>query len=209
MFTGLVEAVAEVIEARRSGEALRLTVRRPEAFEGVAIGDSIAVSGVCLTAVTVDPALHFDAVAETIGRSTLTALRAGDAVNLERSLAIGDRLGGHFVQGHVDGTATVAAIEPKGIWRFRTEPALTAMMIPKGSVTVDGISLTLVDVGRDSFTISLIPHTLATTTMGRRKAGDRVNIEADILGKWVRKLLGAQGVSTELTEDALKRFGFV
>ena len=208
MFTGLVEAISEVLAASRSGSSIRIEVRRPDLFDDARTGDSISVSGACLTAVEVGATLRFDAVAETLRRTTLGEFRGGSLVNLERSLAVGDRLGGHFVQGHVDGVATLAMVEPDGVYRFRAGAELTAMMIPKGSVTLDGVSLTLVEVAADCFTVSLIPYTLETTTLGRKKIGDRLNVETDILGKWVKKLLGLEGASIGLTEKTLRRFGF-
>lgn len=159
----------------------------------VAIGDSISISGCCLTVIAIrDGAFEFEAGLETLSKTSLGDLRAGDSVNLERSLAVGSRLGGHFVQGHVDGTATVGHIDRTGDWVdmwFQTPPELLRLMVPKGSVAVDGISLTVVNLSPDRFSVALIPHTLQVTTLGRRACGDRVNIETDVLGKYVDRLL--------------------
>ena len=158
------------------------------------MGESVAVNGCCLTVVALDgEAFEVQAGPETLLRTNLGGLEAGDAVNLERSLRVGDRLGGHFVQGHVDATAELVERRPEGEWdflRFRVDPRWTPLMVEKGSIAVDGVSLTLVEVGEDWFSIMLIPHTLAVTTLGTRRVGDRVNIEADMLAKHVQKLVG-------------------
>jgi riboflavin synthase len=158
------------------------------------MGESVAVNGCCLTVVAMSgESFEAQAGPETLLRTNLGSKRPGDRINLERSLRLSDRLGGHFVQGHVDATASLLERRPEGEWdflAFRIEPEWTALMVPKGSIAVDGVSLTLVDVGTDSFSIMLIPHTLAVTTLGLLKPGDRVNIETDMLAKHVRKLLG-------------------
>lgn len=197
MFTGLVEGRGLVCELRPVGTAIRLVIEPPATMmDGCAIGDSIAINGCCLTVVEIaGNRWAFDAGSETLSKTNLGDLRANHPINLERPLQPHSRLGGHFVQGHVDGVGEVAAIERDGEWvtmRFRVPKTLADLMVPKGSVAVDGISLTLVDVGDDSFSVALIPHTLDVTTLGVRKAGDRVNIETDILGKYVQKLLGGR-----------------
>jgi riboflavin synthase len=159
-----------------------------------AIGDSIAINGCCLTLVAVSRgSWAFQAGSETLSRTNLGRLQPGDAVNLERSLRPTDRLGGHFVQGHVDDVGHVDAIEREGEWThmsFRVPARLTRQMVSKGSVTVDGVSLTLVQVEAERFSVALIPHTLDATTLGLRNVGDAVNIETDVLGKYVEKMLG-------------------
>jgi riboflavin synthase len=159
----------------------------------VAIGDSIAINGCCLTVVFFDETRwEFQAGEETLSKTSLGQLQVGSPVNLERSLPANGRLGGHFVQGHVDGTATVDSAEVDGEWVtiwFRVPRELASQLVPKGSVAVDGVSLTVVDVEEDRFSVALIPHTLDVTTLGIRKAGDRVNIETDILGKYVQKFM--------------------
>ncbi|MEX0716033.1 MAG: riboflavin synthase [Planctomycetaceae bacterium] len=194
MFTGLVEARGTVCEMHPAGDAAQLAVEVPPALtESARLGDSLAINGCCLTVVAIEGnRLAFDAGSETLTRTNLGALAAGDAVNLERPLAADGRLGGHFVQGHIDGTGTVERLDRAGEWItmwFRVPPPLARQMVSKGSVAVDGISLTLVDVEADRFSVALIPHTLEVTTLGTRQIGDRVNIETDILGKYVEKML--------------------
>jgi riboflavin synthase len=187
MFTGLVEALGRVESAGRAGAGARLTLRAPEDWSPeVRAGDSIAVSGVCLTAVSVGPGrLDFDLAEETL---------AGDPVNLERPLRLGAPVGGHLVLGHVDGVGRIVAVEAEGAGRRLTvvvPPALRPYLIPKGSVAVDGVSLTVAALDDTSFAATLIPHTLAVTTLGVRRAGARVNLEMDVLGKYVRAFLPA------------------
>lgn len=193
MFTGLVETLGTVDRLTPEGAGRRLTVRAAETAGKLTLGESVAVNGVCLTVVEHDAATcTFQAVPETLERTNLGSLKPGDRVNLERSLRVGDRLGGHIVQGHVDGVGTVDARLSDGQWLtvwFRCPPALTAEMVSKGSVAVDGISLTLVDVTADRFSVALIPHTLAVTTLGFKRPGDAVNLETDVLGKYVVKYL--------------------
>ncbi|QDV38855.1 riboflavin synthase [Tautonia plasticadhaerens] len=196
MFTGLVEVLGRVDRVVEEEVGRRFALRWPglDPGEPMAMGESVAVNGCCLTVVALDgEAFEVQAGPETLLRTNLGSLEAGDAVNLERSLRVGDRLGGHFVQGHVDATAELVERRPEGEWdflRFRIDPRWTPLMVEKGSIAVDGVSLTLVDVGGDWFSIMLIPHTLAVTTLGTRRAGDRVNIEADMLAKHVQKLVG-------------------
>ncbi|MEZ6130039.1 MAG: riboflavin synthase [Planctomycetaceae bacterium] len=200
MFTGLVEGQGTVRILKQEPAGLRLTILPSgDAFltSNVAIGDSIAVSGCCLTVVKISSdGLDFEAGTETLSKTSLNTLVEGSSVNLERSLAVGDRLGGHFVQGHVDGIATVDGIHREGEWVdmwFRVPESMTSLMVPKGSIAVDGISLTLVNVEADRFSVALIPHTLEVTTLGQRQVGDAVNIELDILGKYVARLLRGDG----------------
>ncbi|HUG91112.1 MAG TPA: riboflavin synthase [Planctomycetaceae bacterium] len=197
MFTGLVEVRGTVVALEPAGNAVRLHVEAPPTLAGgCRIGDSVAINGCCLTVVEIDgPRWTFEAGPETLSKTNLGRLRRGDAVNLERSLPAAGRLGGHFVQGHVDGTGEVAAIDRDGEWvtmQFRVPGPLAVQLVPKGSVAVDGVSLTLVDVQRDAFSVALIPHTLEMTTLGLRRVGDVVNVETDILGKYVQKFLAAR-----------------
>ena len=196
MFTGLVEGQGIVRFLKQESAGLRLTILpSTDSFAptDVEIGDSISICGCCLTVVKIhDDGLDFEAGEETLSKTSLGDLAEGATVNLERSLAVGARLGGHFVQGHVDGVATVDAIDRTGEWVdmwFRLPANMTQLMVPKGSVAVDGISLTLVNVEEERFSVALIPHTLDVTTLGKRNVGDRVNIELDILGKYVAKLM--------------------
>jgi riboflavin synthase len=199
MFTGLVEALGQVAQVAEEGPGRRLTLVWPaqSMAEPLALGESVAVNGCCLTVVTVAPggvagAFDVQAGPETLLRTNLGGLHPGDPVNLERALRAGDRLGGHFVQGHIDTTAVLRERRPEGDWEFLAfdiDPAWTPLMVQKGSIAVDGVSLTLVDVARAGFSVMLIPHTLAVTTLGALRPGARVNIEADILAKHVAKLL--------------------
>lgn len=195
MFTGLVEGQATVRGVIPEGAAVRLVLEMPPEFAGEAhLGDSIALNGCCLTVVAIDGSnFDFQAGTETLSKTNLGTLRPGSLVNVERAVAVGARLGGHFVQGHVDGTGHVERIEQDGEWTtmwFQVPRPLTQQMVHKGSITVDGISLTLVNVEAERFSVALIPHTLAVTTLGQRAVGDTVNIETDILGKYVQKLIG-------------------
>jgi len=193
MFTGLVESLATIARAEDVAAGRRLTVR-DSMGPRLAIGESVAVNGACLTVVEArEDEFAFEVGPETLLKTNLGALRAGDRVNLERSLKVGDRLGGHFVQGHVDAVGTIDARARNGDWEdvwFRCPAELTRFMVPKGSIAVDGISLTLVNVEAHRFSVMLIPHTQAMTTLGFKKPGDPVNLEADMLAKHVAKLLG-------------------
>ena len=193
MFTGIVEELGQVEALSLSGESTELTLRGELACRGTAIGDSIAVNGVCLTVTALEgPLLTFGVAPETLGRTNLGDLRAGDMVNLERSLPADGRLGGHFVQGHVDGTGRLAHMEPDGdSLRVAVEaaPELLRYMVPKGYVAVDGASLTLIDVPADGFTFMLVAYTQQHIAFPVRPLGSRVNIEVDILAKYAEKFL--------------------
>lgn len=195
MFTGLVEGRGLLARRVEEGPAVRLEILPPPELpsDGVDVGDSIAINGCCLTLVTLeDGHWVFQAGQETLERTNLGGVAQGTAVNLERSLPVDGRIGGHFVQGHVDGTGTVDRIARDGEWTtmwFRASTELTRLMVPKGSIAVDGISLTLVNVESERFSVALIPHTLEVTTLGERSLGDQVNLETDILGKYVAKLV--------------------
>jgi riboflavin synthase len=193
MFTGLVESLGTVTRAEDTGAGRRLAVRDPIGPR-LAVGESVAVNGVCLTVVeTRGEEFAFEVGPETLLRTNLGGLRTGDRVNLERALRVGDRLGGHFVQGHVDAVGTIDRRARNGDWEdvwFRCPAELTRLMVPKGSIAVDGISLTIVNVEAERFSVMLIPHTQAVTTLGFKKVGDPVNLEADMLARHVAKLLG-------------------
>ena len=197
MFTGIIEELGEVIDWKAAGDAARLTVRAPLAVSDAAHGDSISVSGVCLTVVDQGPDwFTADVMAETIRMSTLTDPKPGDRVNLERAAKVGDRLGGHIVQGHIDGTSQVLEITEGSAWRvvrFSLAPDIAGLVARKGSIALDGVSLTVSDVGRDVdtdwFEVSLIPETLEVTTLGLKKPGDLVNVETDILARHEQRML--------------------
>ncbi|HEX4143831.1 MAG TPA: riboflavin synthase [Pirellulales bacterium] len=197
MFTGIVRQLAPVAEVVSQGPGNRLVVEAGSLATAAAIGDSVAMNGCCLTVVdTQGGRWSFDAGPETLARTNLGRLQAGSLVNLEPALRVGEPLGGHWVTGHVDCTAALATRQDDRDWStfwFALEPRWTAQMVPKGSVTVDGVSLTLVDVAADRFSVALIPHTLAATTLGRLAVGERVNIETDVLAKYVEKCLAASG----------------
>ncbi|MFD7325397.1 riboflavin synthase [Streptomyces sp. NPDC059875] len=194
MFTGIVEELGEVTAVEKLADASRFRLRGPLVTEGAKHGDSIAVNGVCLTVVEFgDGEFTADVMAETLKRSSLGALDVGSRVNLERPMAVGDRLGGHIVQGHVDGTGTILDRTPSENWeivKVALPAHLSRYVVEKGSITVDGVSLTVVEAADDWFTISLIPTTLALTTLGIKQSGDPVNLEVDVIAKYVERLLG-------------------
>lgn len=192
MFTGIVEELGHVVATEDLPDAARIRIAGPIVTSDAKHGDSIAVNGVCLTVVEVeDGAFTADVMRETLHRSSLAKVAAGDRVNLERAAAVGQRLGGHIVQGHVDGTGSILAREKAEHWEMvhiGLPPSLSRYVVEKGSITVDGVSLTVVAVSEDQFTVSLIPTTLDLTTLGRRLPGDVVNLEVDVLAKYVERL---------------------
>ena len=196
MFTGLVESLGAVRELNADGAGRLLVIEAPALAAELAPGESVAVNGACLTVTARDAATcRFQAGPETLRRTNLGALRPGDRVNLERSLRVGDRLGGHIVQGHIDGIGRIDRAARDGEWLtvwFGCPSELCAQMVSKGSVAVDGVSLTLVDVEDGRFSVALIPHTLAHTTLGFKQPGDAVNLETDLLAKYVQKCLFLQ-----------------
>jgi len=197
MFTGLVESLGRVSAVVAEPPGVRLVVDAGEIAAAATLGESICVSGCCLSVVRVDgPRLEFQLGPETLVRTSLGRLGPGDKVNLERSLRLSDRLGGHLVTGHVDGRGHLVSRLVEGDWvtcRFSAPPALLAQMAAKGSVTIDGVSLTLVDVAPEWFSVALIPHTLAVTTLGRLAEGDPVNLETDLVFKYVARFVEGRG----------------
>ena len=205
MFTGLIEEIGEVTAIEPVDNALRLTVSARKALDGVAHGDSIAVSGVCLTVIHyTDADFTADVMGQTLAMSSLEGVELGRRVNLERAAQVGDRLGGHIVQGHVDGTATVVNVRSEGNWRvlrFELAREFARLLVDKGSVTVDGVSLTVSNISPATeatqwFEVSLIPETLTATTLGSRGAGDLVNIETDIIARHVERMRAFDGDTT-------------
>ncbi|MFF1574165.1 riboflavin synthase [Leifsonia sp. NPDC058292] len=198
MFTGIIEELGEITAVDLADDAARITVRGPIAVSDAKHGDSISVSGVCLTVIGQDAdTFTADVMAETLAMSTLDGVTPGRRVNLERAAQVGDRLGGHIVQGHIDGTATIIAITDGSAWRvvrLSLDPEHAPLVARKGSIAIDGVSLTVSAVGGGLddgwFEVSLIPETLAATTLGDRVVGDRVNIETDILARHVERMLG-------------------
>ena len=192
MFTGIVVTTGRVVKARERKGAMDLEIEAPRIAREVDVGDSVAVNGVCLTAVKASRrSLRFDAIEETLARSTLGALRRGSRVNLELAARLSDRLGGHLVQGHVDGLARVVRVEredeAKRVW-FEASTELLRYMVAKGSIALDGVSLTLADVGSRTFQVALIPHTLSATTLGQLGNDSVVNVEVDVIAKYVERL---------------------
>ncbi|MBF0785177.1 riboflavin synthase [Muribacter muris] len=214
MFTGIIEEVGKVAKIHKQGEFAVLTITGSKIFSDMQLGDSIAVNGVCLT-VTEFGSHHFcaDVMSETLNRTALGELQPNSPVNLERAMAANGRFGGHIVSGHIDGTGEIISITPAGnaVWyRIKAAPALMRYIIEKGSITIDGISLTVVDCDEGGFRVSIIPHTLAHTTLGTKKIGSRVNLENDIIGKYVEKLLRSPNSqpNSRLSEAFLKNAGF-
>jgi riboflavin synthase len=213
MFTGIVEELGTVDAIEPQGDALRLSIRAETVLDDVRLGDSIAVNGCCLTVVSVDDGVWTaDVMQETLDKTSLLGAGPGDRVNLERAVAAGDRLGGHLVQGHVDGVGTVTRRTPSEHWELveiSLPTELSRYLVDKGSITVDGVSLTVVATsldqrtGAQTFTVSLIPETLARTTLGFRTPGDRVNLEVDVIAKYVERLLGDRSaLSPTTSKDA-------
>ena len=195
MFTGLVEGTGKITALEPQGPGVRMVVDAGELAEGVTIGDSIANNGCCLTVVAIDGThLMFEAGPETLAKTSLGSKQVGDIVNLERSLQVGDRLGGHLVTGHVDAAGTLEERLDDEDWStfwFKVPQQLTRQMAPKGSITVEGVSLTLVDVEADRFSVALIPHTLEMTTLGKLQPGHIVNLETDLMAKYVEQQMSA------------------
>ena len=201
MFTGIVEELGSIESVEDQGDAIRLAIRASTVLEDVALGDSISVNGCCLTVAEVHPGSSgetaegvwtADVMQETLDKTALFGLRPGDRVNLERAVTVDKRLGGHIVQGHVDGVGSITARTPSAHWEvveIAMPRDLARYLVDKGSITVDGISLTVVEARDDSFTVSLIPETLSRTTLGFRQPGDHVNLEVDVLAKYVERLL--------------------
>ena len=197
MFAGIVEEVGRVVEAKPD----RLVIQAAAAREGIRVGDSVNVNGACLTAVEVeDNRFTVDVTPETLRRTNLGALKPGDAVDLERALAVTDRIGGHIVQGHVEATGKVISIEPEGdslVVRFQAPPQVMRYVVGKGFIAVDGISLTVVDRDSSSFSVSVIPYTRDHTVLGSRQAGDQVNLETDIVARYVEQFVNPDFVNPD------------
>ena len=217
MFTGIVEEVGTLKAIRKGAHSAVLEIQAKVVLEDIHLGDSIAVNGVCLTATSFSPSgFTADVMHETLNRSALSALRPGSRVNLERAMAANGRFGGHIVAGHVDGVGTVRRIEKddNAIWyTIAAGPEILRYVVEKGSITIDGISLTVARVDSDSFAISAIPHTVSVTVLADRKPGDQVNLETDIVGKYVEKLLQPPPPAEEerksgITREFLTRYGF-
>ena len=212
MFTGIIEEKGEVRSISSAGPSARLTVKAGLVLQGTSLGDSIAVNGVCLTVTDLsNDAFTADVMHETLDRSSLGSLRSGSAVNLERAMTMERRFGGHIVTGHIDGTGKIIDIKKDGnaIWyTISAGPRILRYIIEKGSVALDGISLTVATVTDRDFSVSVIPHTMAETNLSAKKAGDIINIENDCIGKYVEKLLEPYSGHSGITMDFLRQNGF-
>ena len=214
MFTGIIEEIGQVKTVRRGGRSAVLAISAPLITTGLNIGDSVAVNGVCLTATAITGgSFSADAMPETLSRSTLGSLAPGSRVNLERAMAANGRFGGHIVSGHIDGTAKLTALrrDDNAIWcELAAEPRLLRYIIEKGSVAIDGVSLTVADLTPGGFAVSIIPHTAGMTTLGSRRVGDTLNLECDIIGKYVERLLSpATPAEGGVTAELLSKYGFM
>lgn len=212
MFTGIIEEVGSVHAVIRGAHSAVLMIEANKVLEDVKLGDSIAVNGVCLTVTSfTKSSFNADVMHETMNRSSLGSLRSGSAVNLERAMSANGRFGGHIVAGHIDGTGTISSIrrDDNAIWYgIRTTKDILRYIIEKGSIAVDGISLTVARVSDVEFSVSVIPHTAMQTTLSQRRLGDIVNLENDCIGKYVEKLMGADAHQSSITKDFLMKFGY-
>ena len=217
MFTGIVEEIGTIEEVKRGSHSAELKIRAARVLEDVHVGDSIAVNGVCLTVTAFGGnVFSADVMHETLNRSSLAGMTRGRHVNLERAMAADGRFGGHIVAGHVDGTGKITGIrrDDTAVWfTVQASPEVMRYIVEKGSITIDGISLTVAAVGKTDFSVSTIPHTLAVTTLGEKKAGDTVNLENDIVGKYVEKFVAAPHPDSPspaegITQEFLSKYGF-
>lgn len=212
MFTGIIEEVGTVLALRRDGNVARLALRASRVRDDLRIGDSLATNGVCLTVESIEPAqIWLSMMPETLLRTTLGRLHPGTSVNLERALPLNGRLGGHLLAGHVDGVGElthIAGVGEERVLTFTMPRDLTRFVAPQGSIAVDGISLTVVDAETESFSVSLIRHTQGATTLNHRVAGDRVNLEVDLIARYLHRLLMARDTEAGLTESRLRALGY-
>ncbi|MGP1908287.1 riboflavin synthase [Metabacillus sp. JX24] len=212
MFTGIIEEIGTIGSMSGSDKAIEMTIHASKVLEDVRLGDSISVNGVCLTVTKfTSSSFTVDVMPETVKATSLNALKQGSNVNLERAMAAGGRFGGHFVTGHVDGTGTIIRKRPSAnavYYDIKTSRDLTSSIVMKGSIAIDGISLTIFGLENEQVTVSIIPHTLSETVLGGKEAGDIVNIECDMLGKYVKKFIDQSQGSSSITPDFLKENGF-
>ena len=212
MFTGIIEETGSVARVLQGGTSGEIKINASCVLEGTKLGDSIAVNGVCLTVTGLyDDGFTADVMPETLRRSNLGMLKSGDKVNLERAMAADGRFGGHIVSGHIDGTGEIVSLRNEGnaVWiRVRAKEEILELIVEKGSITIDGISLTVAALGTDYFEVSIIPHTGQQTTLLKKKPGDKVNLENDIIGKYVRRLMGKDPGKSGITMDFLAEHGF-
>ena len=216
MFTGIIEETGKVNHVSLNGNSGSIRIEAELVLSGTRLGDSIAVNGVCLTVTSVEAkSFTADVMAETLRRSNLGQLKSGSLVNLERAMSADGRFGGHIVSGHIDGTGIITALEQEGnaTWVYiHTSPDILNLIVEKGSIAIDGISLTVAKVGQEDFAVSIIPHTSSHTTLLKKKSGDVVNLENDIVGKYVQRLMGqsqpAPQYKSRITEEFLRENGF-
>lgn len=212
MFTGIVEETGTIRAIRKGGHSAIVTIGASAILDGLKLGDSVAVNGVCLTVVSLsDSAFAADVMHETMTRSNLWSLNAGRIVNLERAMPMNGRFGGHIVSGHIDGTGVIHSVQKdeNAVWyTVKAPPAILRYVIEKGSIAIDGISLTVAKVSAHDFSVSVIPHTAKSTTLGERRVGDTVNLENDCIGKYVEKLLGVPAQQSGISKELLSRYGF-
>ena len=212
MFTGIIEEVGKVQSIRKGRDSAAVLIGARTSLEGIRPGDSIAVNGVCLTVTSFSQSgFTADVMHETLNRSSRGSLRAGSPVNLERAMPANGRFGGHIVSGHIDGTGTISAItkDDNAVWyTVKTGPHILRYIIEKGSVAIDGVSLTVAKVHNDGFSVSIIPHTAAQTILSEERIGDVVNLENDCIAKYVERLLGSQSPKTAITTEFLAKHGF-
>lgn len=212
MFTGIIEEIGKVQSIRKGRDSAAVSIGARMILEGIRLGDSIAVNGVCLTVTSFSQnGFTADVMHETLNRSSLGSLRAGSPVNLERAMPANGRFGGHIVSGHIDGTGTISAItnDDNAVWyTVKTGPHILRYIIEKGSVAIDGVSLTVAKVHNDGFSVSIIPHTAAQTVLSEKRIGDIVNLENDCIAKYVERLLGSQPPKTAITSEFLAKHSF-
>ncbi|MCI5892270.1 MAG: riboflavin synthase [Clostridiales bacterium] len=212
MFTGIIEEIGELKSINRSSNSAVLTIGAKTVLEDIHLGDSIAVNGLCLTVVRFDKnSFSADVMPESLKRSSLGSLKTGNLVNLERAMPANGRFGGHIVAGHIDGTGIISSIrkDSNAVWyTIKTEQSILKYIVEKGSVAIDGISLTVAEVGSDSFSVSVIPHTAENTILPTKRTGDMVNLENDCIGKYVEKLMSADNANGGITREYLAKFGF-
>lgn len=216
MFTGIVEEIGTIKAMKPQKNAMELTISTKQLLSDVKLGDSIAVNGICLTVTSyTDTTFCVDVMNETLKRTSLSHLSCGSSVNLERAMSVQSRFGGHIVSGHIDGTGTITHIETDGIatlYTINSPSQITRYIVEKGSIAIDGISLTVVSVTEQSFSISVLPHTKAHTILHTKRNGDLVNLEVDLVGKYIEKLLlpyqDTQKVSSNITKEFLLKYGF-
>lgn len=212
MFTGIIEEIGTIESVKKGASSAVLRIQASKIMDDIHLGDSIAVNGVCLTVTTISTAgFASDVMHETMNRSSLGSLRMGSPVNLERAMPATGRFGGHIVSGHIDGTGTILNIQrdDNAVWyKIKTPLSVLRYIIEKGSIAIDGISLTVANVYKDSFDVSIIPHTALFTTLAKRRVGDLVNLENDCIGKYVERLMGKETQSNNITAEFLAKNGF-